>query len=136
MTAFYDAASAIRSRMQANWSATPIVWENTPSEPTPGTAFVFLEILNADAFQASIGAPTSRLYRHTGVIQAHVFTPVNKGTKDALQHADAIAAIFRGQTFSGVLCFAPRIGGGELADDDGNWWRVTVSIPFQFDKTF
>ena len=136
MTAFYDAASAIRSRMQANWSATPIVWENAPSEPAAGTPFVFFEVLGGDAFQASIGAPSSRLYRHTGVIQAHVFTPVNKGSKDSLQYADSIAAIFRGQTFGGVLCFAPRIGSGAPADDDGNWWRVTVTIPFQFDKVF
>lgn len=135
MTAFAAAASQIRARMNANFTAAPIAWENAPHQPNDD-AFVFFEVVSGGSEQVSIGSPNARLYRHAGVIQAHVFVPTGKGTKLALEHADTIAAIFRGQSFNGVLCFAPRLGNAAQADDDGKWYRVTVSIPFQYDAIF
>lgn len=136
MTAFSTAANAIRSRLSSMWSATPIGYKNAPHDPTDGQAFLFLEVLNGEASQASIGSPGARVFRHPGVIMVHVFVPMGIGEKLALEHADAVAAIFRAQSFDGVLCYAPSVGDGEPADDDGKWYRVTVSVPFHFDAIF
>jgi hypothetical protein len=31
-----------------------------------------------------------------------------------------------------VVCFGPSVQGGDSASDDGNWFSVTVAIPFDF----
>lgn len=135
MTAFQTAAAAIRARFDSNWTTTPKVYENMPYEETPGTAFVYFEVMWGDSFAASIGSTTLRKFRHAGTIHTNIFTPINNGPGLALQYADSIAAIFRGQNFSGVECFAPRIGLGRQ-DIKGNWWSVPLFCPFQYDADF
>lgn len=134
--------AAVRQRLNANWTTTPIAWENVPFDPkTPGGIFpadgpwIYCEIVFAGSAQASLGSPGSNRFRHVGLIFIHIFVPVNGGTKKAYEYADQLADIFRAQEFSGVLCRSPVIGRGEKSDDDGNWFRVTLSCEFQFDLT-
>lgn len=140
MTAFSEATSYIRKRFDDNFNVTNVykVFENNSFEPpTDGKkSFVYLEVLPGNSFQQSLGSTTLRKYRHIGLIQVHIFTPVNTGTGKAMEYADSIAAIFRGVEFNGVICRDVSIGQGEKSDDDGNWWRTTISITFQYDKNF
>lgn len=141
---FAIARDKIRARFLAAWTTTPIAWPNTKFDPEvpggdfpAGGAFVYFEVLGGDEEQASIGSGGgTSLFRQRGLIYAHIFVPVNSGVGDAEAHATAIAAIFRGQEFGGVLCRAPSIHGGETADDVGKWFRQSVSIPFQFDAVY
>ncbi|MGQ0664606.1 MAG: phage tail terminator-like protein [Pseudomonadota bacterium] len=137
MTAFATAAAAIRAKFENEWVSapgsprTPIAWQNIPYQPPDGAPWVYFEVLFAGAFQASTGAPSGNLYRHAGVIQIHAFTPIGEGSASGFTYADHASAIFRGQNFSGVLCRAPRVQPNTEAD--GDWFRVTVQVPFDYD---
>ena len=133
MMPFDEAAKVLEQRFDAQWTATEKTWQTARYDPQAGTEFVYFEVLQADGIQASFGDPGSNVFRDIGLIQAHVFVPVGTGDGKALQYARQIGEIFKGQNISGILCRAPRIGGGDTGDDDGNFWRRTVSIPFRSD---
>lgn len=132
MTDFADAEAAIVSRLEANWTSTPLA---VPGKPFAAqeAAWVKLEVLNFAEEQRSIGAPGDNLFRSEGLISIHVF--VRKGTDAATSrtHAKALAALFRAQTFSGVICDAATISGLGEGSDDGKWARRTVTVPFSCD---
>lgn len=138
--AWADAVSAIKARFTANWSETPICYQNGEAAdgglfaPPPDglSAWVYLEVLGAGGQLAGFGGG-NHLLRHRGVIFVHVFVPVNSGTATAFTYADAVAAVFQATSFSGVRCSAASMDGGGSGDDKGNWFRVSVSVPFETD---
>jgi hypothetical protein len=57
---------------------------------------------------------------------------------EQLRIAGLAGEVFRAQTFynsdpgAKVICGAPSIRGGDSDADNGNWFGVTVTIPFEF----
>lgn len=129
----YDAQRiAIQSRFKTMWEAAhptvPIIYDNVKGKHPEG-GFVQLRILNGASALAGLGQ--TKLYRYPGVISVDIYHPLRKGTKAVDQYADTIDDIFRGQSFSGILCRATeRIDLGESE----HYWRTNVSVPFQRDK--
>lgn len=123
--------TAIEARFQANWTTTPIKWENVPFEPGTASAFVEIRIATAASFQASLGSPA--LYRHNGVISINLRVRQNVGTTTAKGYIDSLCAIFRGQTFSSVTCRAPIVS---VIGDLNGWYTYNISIPYYRDQAF
>lgn len=137
------AAQAIEDRLRAQWSDTPIAVQNGkdfPKADADGTLkpWVYLEIEGAGSTQRGVGAPGNQLWVDDGLIAVHVFVPVGKGAAKARQIASAVGEIYRAARFYDdvegyfVRTFAPHVDGGGSGDDDGLWWRVSVSVPFEF----
>lgn len=123
---------SIETRFKNAWTTTPIKFDNVVFTPiSTTTSFVELSITNGQSFQASLGAPA--LYRHPGNISINVRTRLQIGSKLARQYADSIATIFRGQTFDGIVCRAPKVT--RLGEIDG-WFMYNVGIPFFRDEIF
>ncbi|MBN9334835.1 phage tail terminator-like protein [Devosia sp.] len=143
---FAGAKAAIRQRLIDNWTETPITFQNEPT-PTPWppkdadgfpTGFVNLELSTQPASMRGAGQPGSQVWINPGFIYVHVFEPSGTGEAAATQRATAIGEIFRGKVFyeTGDGCYvrtwAPRVDGGGSGSDDGNWFRVTMSVPFAY----
>lgn len=131
--------ASIKTRLASNWSTTPVFLQNKPDQAavdTDGTAlpFVYFEVLGGTDEQVSIGAPGNNTFRRTGIIAAHVFVPLKTGDDTALSYAVQIGAIFRGQSFGAVTCEGATIAGGDKGDDDGLYWRRSVTVPFWTDE--
>lgn len=134
MTTIYaDIESAIRTRLAANWSATPIKYGNTPS-PAVEPPFIYVEIRHTGSRQTSVGTGDSnRRFRQTGLIIIGIYVKKNDGTGLAAQYADTLCDIFRGKTFGGVVCSNCYPDGGRPADDQGNYWMKTLFCEFYSD---
>lgn len=147
MADFAGALAAIRERLEADWSATRITFQNeTPEEPWPPKssdgkkhlAWVNLEISALPSSLQGAGVPGSQMWESPGFIYVHVFVPTGEGSELAVEHAVAIGEIFRGKVFykepngSHVRTWAPRVDPGGSSDDDGNWFRSTMSVPFSY----
>lgn len=146
MPDYPGAKAAIRARLEANWSTTRITYQNeTPAEPWPPMdvnavlqSWVNLEIIGTGHWIVGIGVPGNRVWRYDGDILVHVFTPVGSGLDLGDKYANQIGEIFRAKQFYnevpgfGVRTLAPSIDDGGSADDDGNWFRTTMTCEFTY----
>jgi len=137
MTAFFDITKAIIDRMQANWATTPIIYDDENYEPDGTTAFVAFFVHHTNSDQASLS--NDPIIRFGGTIEASIYTASAQGIGLGLQHADSIAAIFRRQRFSNVLCYAPRIapqGQRQKKFTNGVYIHTPLFCRFEYDKHF
>ena len=123
--------TAIRSRFNANWTATTVKYDNVDFTPAANTAFVELQIVPANEYPASIG--NAVLYRNLGIISINIYVPVNTGTAVLNGYCDTVAAIFRGENFSGITCRGASIS--RLGEINGRF-VANVSIEFFRDEEF
>jgi hypothetical protein len=145
MADYAGAVAAMRARFVAAWAAaTKVQFQNedppvTPWPPEPAAPWVYFEVIQTASVERGVGLPGSKIWLTTGNIFVHVFAPLNYALPDHLALADQAGEIFRAATFyvdntvgAKVVSGAPSVGGGASNADNGNWFGVTVSIPFEF----
>lgn len=129
--------TAIHDYLVAQWSATPIVFENEP-HPLPGTPehWVLVEIFGDTFDQASIGAGSrdANKWRETGVVYLNVMTTRDIGSAQARTYAGQLVDLMRGLDVGVVRCLDASIGAGEPGEGDGNYWRMTATVSWERDQ--
>lgn len=123
---FADERQTIENRFNAEWTATPIAYDNVPFNPPANSDWVRLNIQNGDSGYRSLESTV----RHTGIISVQIFTPVNKATKTSRQYADIAADIFSDQRFGDVVTDVSSIS---IVDDDESWLQTNVTTPYYRD---
>lgn len=131
---FEGERQAFETRLAANFSATPIQFENVPFSPPRDAAWISLMILSGEGRQASLGP--GALNRFLGVAEIHIYVPEDQGTKVARQHADTLEAIFREQQFSasGSGKITVRTPWYQTRGVEEGWHHSLLMIPYQRDK--
>jgi len=124
--------TAIRDRLAANFTSAPIHDSlNANVDPAFGP-WVTVEFLAGLEDIASVGDPGRNLYRESGTVQVHVLVPSGTGDTLAVQYADQIRAVFRGQTFDGVQVVG--VDPPQTTDaEDGNWFTATVAFDYEYE---
>lgn len=151
---YAGACAAIRGRFVAGWTVasvliTPVDFVNESGEPAVDgsgnpTAWVFFEVVHNGSYIVGSGTPGQQTIVYDGLIKGHVFVPINTGVADGLAKAIAIGEIFRNKLFYDAVtegCFVrsgydkqgqPRVDEGDASSDDGQWFAVTATIPFEY----
>jgi uncharacterized membrane protein len=127
---------AIKDYLVANWTSTPISFENEnfvqPDPPAPWIAVFLSGVVYG---QQTIGTNNQAANRwdEEGILWLFVMVPVGTGSLDARRCAKQLADLFRGVTLlSGSLEFRDAfIGQGELAVEVGNWFKLPVDIEWR-----
>ena len=145
MADYAGAVAAIRARLEENWTATRVTYQNeVPDDPWPPKQgmkhlpWVNLEVAGLPSALRGAGVPGQQLWRYPGFIYVHVFAPTSGGMAPAIQKAVAIGEIFRGKVFYQdapgcyVRTWSPFVDGGGSGADDGNWYRCTMTVPFEY----
>ncbi len=125
--------TAIESRLNANWTTTPIKYEWAPFQETRNP-YVALFIRNGDRNQITLGSnPT---VRSISLVIVQIFVPQEQGTALAKTYADSIAAIFdRVQIVtadSNLISF--QTASAEAVGELEGWSQFNVTIPFSRDE--
>lgn len=136
----------IRTRLQTLWvtgsaERTPIAWDNVAfSPPEPPAPWIRPTITAQRAYAAEIG--TAGIRRHDGALIVEVFTPAMTGTNENDVLCDAIAALFRDVSESGIRFDQPfvipigiRTDTGRVGSE-GAWYKQDVICPFERDTIF
>lgn len=133
-------SAAIEDYLSANWTTTPILFENksaaedgTTLPPDVATAFIQLSFTGQSYGQASLGASVQANNRwdESGVLFLDVLVPINSGSRTARTYAKSLCDLFRGLTLlSGSLEFRDAtIGEGSKSDKySGNYFTIPVDI--------
>lgn len=151
---YAGAVEAIAAKFVAEWVAgdppaprTRIGRVNEPpAEPWPPKddagklqSWVLLSIEGVDADHPGFGTPGNQVYKYDGLIYLHCFAAIGQGDTALRALAVAGGEIFRAKLFYNdvtdgcyVRTWAPRIDGGGPGDDDGVWFRITATIPFEY----
>lgn len=146
MADYAGAVAAIKALMAAGWTNTPVNYQNDqapdiwPPQDAKGnpSPWVYFEVLGSGSKPYATGTPGNRTWHYLGLIHGHVMVPINSGDELAQAYAVAIGEIFRDQKFydnglgAYVRSWSPQTDGGDSSADDGNWWRVTCTIPFEY----
>lgn len=127
--------NAFRSRLAANLPAgLKIIEVNGEAEtPADGSSFVTLQFPVTNERNASVGAPGNNRWRVEGVARIVISVPRGRGLGQMLTYADALAAAFRGKTFSDIETY--EVDGPIFDDgsDDGNYFVASLVIVYRFD---
>ncbi|RLP22265.1 hypothetical protein [Mesorhizobium sp. YM1C-6-2] len=127
----------IEQYLRAQWTTTPLVFENEPYElPGNPAHFVFVEIFGDVFDQASIGADPreDNLWREAGQLYLHVMTQNDIGSRLARQYADQLVDLLKGQDIGAVTFFGASKGAGEPGMKKANYWAFTATIDWQRDE--
>lgn len=129
--------SAIRTRLEANFTALPLRWLNEHAPlPDDPTGFVHVDIvMDPPQFIAHGGGRGFNLQRVTGAIAARVLMPSGTGMNAGEVHAESICAVFRGLRVDDISYGAASPIPGDASIEDGNYANVaTALIEFYFDS--
>jgi len=143
MADYAGAVAAMRARFEGA-SLAPAEYQNEdpPQSPWPPAApavpWIYFEVIEAQTALRGVGLPGNQTWLTSGHIFIHVFVPKGYGLAEHLTLAGRAGDVFRSATFynaepgAKVVCLGPTVQGGDSASDDGNWFSVTVAIPFDF----
>lgn len=129
---YQTARLAIQAHVAANWTATPVAYDNDDFTPPDRAYWSRLTVLNNGGGGRSIGKPI-RLYRFDGIVLFQIFAPERKGTHTLEGHIDTAVAMFEATKLSGGVVFEDVFGVERGADPDGPWFRKDVLADFRFD---
>lgn len=125
---------AVEARLQANWTATPIVRpDEVAGGPADGSAYVTVEYPVAREDQITIGAPGANVFRESGAFRIVLNSPSGEGADQSLARIEQLRAIFRGRQFSGVTTFAPSPGLINRANYQAGRFVMSFACPYYFD---
>jgi hypothetical protein len=129
-------ADALRSRLQDNFSALPIYYQNDDREPTLENApdgFVVAHVNLSDERQISLGLEGNRLHRDFGELSVYVYVPRNTRVGAAETYAEQIRALFKTTSVANVVVTRRTIGrGGEVSRNDGQSRAYCVPLFVEF----
>lgn len=159
MGSYTAAKAAAKAVLTGGWSTTRIAYQNeVPADPwppqatPPGSSFpkpqpwVYFEMVTMPGQTIrGVGLPGDHLSQTNGFIYVHVLVPAGSGEATATEYAEQIGELYRSKKlYEADGCYlrtwVPRVdeGGNAGADSEiagvntGNWFRVTMSVPFQY----
>ena len=116
----------IESRMAANWSATPIAYENVPFTPD-NDPWIRLTVVNGAGLTLGVTGSTPAV-RDSGLISVQVFVPEGTGSQQAKALVDLVLPIYEHTRFSGILAYTATINPAGTFD---GWHQTNITIPFR-----
>lgn len=111
----------------------PIAWPNvTFKKPNPVAPWLAVECTShtLDPVELSGG-----VWQEEGTLYVDVFVPAGTGTDTARTIAKNVSNIFRGQYGGPVIYNGGSIGNGSIAESDGMWWVITVTMQWRYQDT-
>ncbi|WP_132254735.1 phage tail terminator-like protein [Methylobacterium segetis] len=127
---------AVEARLASDWDRCPVFGINQQGEtPKTGSPFVQVSYPVANGEQLTVGAPGANIYRETGTFRLVINSRRGRGVVEGLAWADELAALFRGKEFGGVQTFAPSSPVIDDRNEEGMYFVLSLSVPYQADIT-
>lgn len=122
-----------RTKIIAANLGVPIAWPNTTfKKPNPVALWLHVDSTShtLDPVELSGG-----VWQEEGTLYVDVFAPTGTGTDAARALAKSVSNIFRGQYGGPVIYLGGSIGNGSVAETDGMWWVITVTVQWRYQDT-
>ena len=119
---------AVEARLTALWTECPVIGMNTVGEPpADGSDYLLVQYPVADDERIAVN---QGLYRETGGIRFVLHMQRGFGIAAALARSEALTALFRDQSFGGVITQTPSSAFLDNSNEDGNYLVLSLVVPF------
>lgn len=123
------AVAAIKARLVANWTTTPIAWPREAFTPPVGDGATLLPWVHFDpdtSLRNRIGV--SPVYDGNGRVLLEVLSPTNTGYEGAAALRDALSQIFSDALFSGLWTEVEEDNSDSGLSDNGGYSVSFIAI--------
>lgn len=120
----------VRALVEAADLGLSVGWPNENFDVPAEAPWLYVEVVGGGGGPLEIGRYPWRLV--TGSVNAYVHVLVGTGVLAAAEIAERVTNVFHGLGPRAVVYGASNIGPGEAGVDDGNWWRLPVTIDFSY----
>jgi hypothetical protein len=133
---WHELLTRLQAILAAEWTATSVVFQNEQSQATYGLPWLYFELLPVSSDTTLFGSAGRRIRSAEGLIAGHVFVPTGTAATDGFQIAEQLGALLQLRTLApGVECGGYELAGAGSGDDEGNWFRIGVTIPVRIHTT-
>ncbi len=126
---------AIEAYLRANWTETPLQFENENFDIPSSREWVMVEMAGTVYGQQTIGADNQADNRwdEEGLLWLHVLVQAGSGSQLARRRCKALADLFRGALLldDSLEFMDADIGIGAQGDDEGSTYRLSVSVDWR-----
>lgn len=134
MTDIVAAKEAIYKAFADAWGVTTkLTFDNEAFTPPANAAWVRLAVRHTASLQESLGRPGNRRFMRLGSVFVQVFTPIDKGVREADQLTKQAREIFEGKTLTGTSISFRNVTIREIGPD-GKWYQANVEAEFGYDE--
>lgn len=124
-----EAFDDISTRLTAEWTTTPLVFENEPYElPGVPEPFIYVEVFGDDFDQVEVGEQGKNMWQEQGVAYLHVMVPNDTGSSVARTYAKQLLNLFREQQIGSIRTVKMSIGQGQPGRPFANYWAMTTTM--------
>jgi len=122
--------TAVREILADEWEGAPVIFPNEGASPAdPSMPWVYCEVAGGLTQSIELGGGA---WLETGVVHLHIFTPVGTGSLEVRAIAKQLSNLFRAARDSPVVFTDQNLGLGQAGDDDGMYWRQTLTIDYRY----
>ncbi|ACL59906.1 DUF4128 domain-containing protein [Methylobacterium nodulans] len=127
--------AAVKARLDETWTRCPVVYPNTKGNtPKDGSRYLAVSYPLASSQPITVGSPGSTLYRETGTFRLVLHVERGVGVDEGAAWMDELAAHFRGLTVGHFRCYGPTSPAHDDRNDLGNYYALSISVPYQADS--
>lgn len=140
LDAFSDPVwDAIKTHLQANWTATPLAFPGEYFDPDESGSFVYVELLRSVYGQQTIGAGAGNRWDEEGVLWLRLNVPIGIDITKIGGATRALADLFRGvllmadslEFIDATIETGDRVNSNGEMVPDGNWFCQSVVLDWR-----
>ena len=121
---YSEIRSILETHLTANWSRTPIAYENVPFDPPEQEPWIRCILQPVHQETSSLGDLCKRTYASYWI---QIFTPLNEGSGEAYNIAAELEPLFRHRQINGITFTVPTIT--HVGDDGNGWYMLILKAP-------
>jgi hypothetical protein len=129
----------VEERIGATWSPAaggfvlPVISPNTASEPPTEGPFITLQFPVASSGHVGLAGVGNRTFLEDGAFRIVLAYPKGAGVNEALQWMRELRALFRAWQSGDLKTYDPSPPIDNDANDDGNYYVLSTSVPYEYD---
>jgi hypothetical protein len=121
---------AVEARLGAVWDGLPVFGANAEGEPpSDGTPFLMVQYPVSETRRLPV---TTFAYWEEGGIRIVLNEARGVGLAKTTERCEALAELFRDQTFDGVVCRVPSSPFIDDDNEDGNYFQTSIVVPYTY----
>lgn len=133
---WHEVSTTVRGILDTEWTTAPVAYQNEAFTAPDGEPWLYFEVLPISSEATLFSSTGLRIRRAEGMLVGHVFVPTGTGSALCMELAEQFGGLLELRTISaGVETGGYELAGATSSDDEGNYFRASVTVPVAIHTT-